>query len=93
MDAIFAKRVRAAAVAGCWTLLIAVCILLIQWIAYLLVMTRHPAGMGCLWGEGVAWPEIRMIWLWAMVAYKLGVALAIFVVVWLTLWARLLAKK
>ena len=93
MDEIFAKRVRAAAVAGWWTLLIAVCILLIQWLAYLLIMTRHPAGMGFLWGEGVTWPEIRMIWLWAMVAYKLGVALAIFVVVWLTLWARQLAKK
>jgi len=28
-----------------------------------------------------------------MVAYKLGVAMTIFIVIWLTLWARQLAKK
>jgi len=54
---------------------------------------RQPAGMLCLWGEGVTWQEIRTIWLWAMVAYKLGVAMMIFVAIWLTLWARQLAKK
>ena len=72
MDEIFAKRVRAAAGAGWWTLLIAYCILLIQWFAYLLIMTKHPAGVLCIWGEGATWQEIRTIWLWAMVAYKLG---------------------
>jgi hypothetical protein len=45
------------------------------------------------WGESVTWQEIRTIWLWAMVAYKLGVAMMIFVVIWLTLLARQLAKK
>ena len=39
------------------------------------------------------WPEIRTIWPWAMVAYKLGIAMMIFVVIRLTLWARQLAKK
>ncbi len=93
MDEIFIKKVRTAAVAGWWTVLIAYCILLMQWLAYLLIMTRQPAGMLCFWGEGVTWQEIRTIWLWAMVAYKLGVAMMIFVVIWLTLWARQLAKK
>ena len=40
MDEIFAKKVRTAAVAGWWTVFIAYCILLIQWIAYLLIMPR-----------------------------------------------------
>ena len=93
MDEIFTKKVRAAAVAGWWTLLIAFCILLIQWLAYLLIMTRQPSGILCFWGKGVTWPGISTIWLWAMVAYKLGVAMMIFVVIWLTLWARQLAKK
>jgi hypothetical protein len=93
MDQIFAKKVRAAAVAGWWTLLIATCILLIQWFAYLLIWTRHPAGILCLVGGGVTWPEIRAVWLWAMVASKLVVGMMIFVVIWLTLWARQLAKK
>ena len=93
VDDIFTKKVRSAAVAGWWTLLIASCILLIQWLLYLPVMARRPAGMLCLWGEGITWPEIRTIWLWAMVIYKLGIGMMIFVVIWMTLWARQLAKK
>jgi hypothetical protein len=93
MDQIFTKKVRAAAVAGWWTLLIAFCILLIQWLAYLLIMNRQPTGIVCLLGKGVTWPEIRVIWLWAMVAFKLILGMIIFVVIWLTLWARQLAKK
>jgi hypothetical protein len=86
MDEIFAKKVRTAAVAGWWTLLIAYCILLVQWFAYLLIMKWKPSGMLFLWGEGVTWAEIHTIWLWAMVAFKLGVAMMMFVVIWLTLW-------
>ena len=40
MDEIFIKKVRAAAVAGWWTVLIAYCILLIQWLAYLVIMNK-----------------------------------------------------
>lgn len=93
MDETFTKKVRAAAVAGWWTLLIAYCILLIQWIAYLQIMTEQPAWMLSLCGKGVTWAEIRTIWLWGMVAYKLSVAMMLFVVIWLTLWGRQLAKK
>jgi hypothetical protein len=93
MDEIFAKKVRAAAVAGWWTLLIAYCLLLIEWIAYLLIMAKQPEGILCLFGKGVTWPEIRTIWLWALVVFDLGVAMMLFVVIWLTLWARQLAKK
>ena len=93
MDEIFTKKVRAAAVAGWWTLLIAYCILLIQWLAYLLIMIKQPRGIVCLWGGGFTWSEIRTIWLLAMVAFKLSIGMMIFVVIWLTLWARQLAKK
>jgi hypothetical protein len=93
MDEMFAKKVRAAAVAGWWTLLIFWCVLLIQWLAYVVIMTRQPSGILCLFGEGVTWPEIRTIWLWTMVAFKLSVGMMLFIVVWLTLWARQLVKK
>ncbi|HUN54133.1 MAG TPA: hypothetical protein VMU29_03155 [Smithella sp.] len=93
MDEILIKKIRTAAVAGWWTLLIAYCVLLIQWFAYLLIISRQPAGYLCLFGEGVTWPEVRTIWLWGMVAYKLGVAMMLFVVIWLTLWARQLKKQ
>jgi hypothetical protein len=93
VDEKFIKKVRAAAVAGWWVLLIAFGILLIQWLAFLLMMSKQPTGIVYLWGEGFTWPEIRTVWLWAMVAYKFVVGLMIFVVIWLTLWARQLAKK
>ena len=93
MDEMFIRKVRTGAAAGWWTVLIAYCILLIQWVAYIIIMARQPAGMQCLWGTGVTWPEIRTIWLWAMVAFKFVVGTMIFVVLWLTLWARQLSKK
>jgi hypothetical protein len=93
MDETFIKKVKAAAVAGWWTLLIAYCILLIQWFAYLVIMAKQPAGMLCLWGGGITWPEIRDIWLWGMVMYKLGIGMMLFVVIWLTLWAKQLARR
>ena len=61
MDEIFAKKVRAAAVAVWWTVLIAYCILLIQGFAYLMIIPRQPAGMLCFWDESVIWQEIRNI--------------------------------
>jgi hypothetical protein len=93
MDETFVKKARAAAVAGWWTLLIVYCVMLIQWFAYVLIMTRQPAGILCIWGAGITWPEIRTTWLWAMVAWKLGVGMMLFVVIWLTLWARQPAKN
>ncbi|MEI8274301.1 MAG: hypothetical protein WCG08_16940, partial [Paludibacter sp.] len=63
------------------------------WFAYLLIIPRQPSEILFFWGESVTWQEIRTIWLWAMVAYKLCVAMMIFVVIWLTLFARQLAKK
>jgi hypothetical protein len=86
MHEIFTKKVRTAAVARWWTLLIVYCILLIQWLAYVLIHEQAAGRITLRWGEGVTWPEIRAIWLWAMVAYKLGVGMI--VVSWLTLWAR-----
>ena len=93
MDEIFTRRVRSAAKAGWWTLLIAFCILVLSWLLYLPIMAMKPAGMLSSMGEGVTWMEIRSIWLWALVIYKLGMGMMLFVVVWLTLWARQLAKK
>ncbi len=65
----------------------------IDLLAYLLIMASQPAGILCLWGQGFTWAEIRTIWLWAIVAYKLGVVMMMFVVIWLTLWARQMAKN
>jgi hypothetical protein len=93
MNDTFEKRVRAAAVAGWWTLLIAVAFLLIQWIVYLLVMSAHPAWVLSLWGPDTTWSFFQTVWFWGIAILKLCLWPQAIVVLWLTLWARQLRKK
>ena len=55
MNDVFENRVRAAAIAGWWTLLIAVGFVLLQWILYLAVTTARPAWFLAMWGPGMDW--------------------------------------
>jgi len=93
MNDAFEKRVRAAAVAGWWTLLITLGFLLIQWIGYLLVMSAHPAWLLSWWGPGTTWPFVQTVWYWAIAALKACVWFLALVAVFLTLWARQLRKR
>ena len=53
MNEELAKRVRAAAVAGWWTLLIVVAFVTVQWLAFLWIISTKPAWMAALWGPNV----------------------------------------
>jgi hypothetical protein len=88
----FTKKVQTAAIAGWWTLLIAFCLLMVQWLMYLLIVPRQPEWLMCLWGEGETWSSIRTIWFWGMAVLKLGLLLMTFIVIWLTIWARKLGQ-
>ena len=92
MDDQFVKKVWTAAVAGWWTLLIAFGLLMVQWLVYLIIVPLEPAWLMCLWGKGETWSSIRTIWFWGMAVLKLGLLLATFVVIWLTIWARKLKQ-
>jgi hypothetical protein len=92
MNETFEKRVRAAAVAGWWVVLIAVGFLTLQWVIYLVVMSTRPAWLLTMWGPGVDWPFVQGVWFWVMAAFKGFVWLMILAVLWLTLWARQLRK-
>jgi hypothetical protein len=92
MDELFTKKVRTAAIAGWWTLLIAFCLFMLQYIMYLLIVPREPGWLMCLWGEDLTWSSIRTIWFWGMAVIKLGLLLMTFIVIWLTIWARKLAQ-
>jgi uncharacterized membrane protein (Fun14 family) len=93
MNDVFQMRVRAAAVAGWWTLLIGVVFLSLQWLVYLAVMSHRPAWLLCLWGPETSWPLIQSVWFWATAILKLCLWLAALLVLWLTLWARQLRKR
>ena len=93
MDDTFEKRVRAAAVAGWWTLLIAAGFLAFQWIAYLLVISTRPAWLPSLWGPDLGWQAVQNVWFWAMAIFKLCLWLLALIVLWLTLWGRQLRNR
>ncbi len=71
MNDVFEKRVRAAAVAGWWTLLIAVGFLLIQWIIYLLVMSARPTWLLWMWGPDSTWSFVQTVWFWSLAIMKI----------------------
>src|ERR1700676_4845203 len=77
MNDLFEKRVRAAAVAGWWVVLIAVGFLTLLWLVYLAVTSAHPAWLLSLWGPGVDWPFVQGVWFWAVAAFKFCVWLMI----------------
>ena len=94
MSDVFEKRVRAAAVAGWWTLLIDVGFLLIQWIAYRLAMSVHPAWLLSFWyGPDTTWSFVQTVWFWGIAIMKICVWPLALVTLWLTLWARQLRKR
>ena len=93
MNEFFETRIRCAAIAGWWTLLIAAVAFLMQWIIYLLVVPAQPSWVLTLWGPGANWPEVRSVWFWFLAGFKVFLVLLAFVLVWLTLWARQLRKR
>ena len=92
MNDVFEKRVRAAAVAGWWVVLVALGFLLLQWVAYLFVMADRPAWLLSMWGPNLDWACVQMVWFWGMAILKLVVWFLALVALWLTLWARQLRK-
>src|SRR5205807_2233061 len=88
----FTKKVGAAAVAGWWVVLVAMGFLLVQWVAYLAVLSARPAWLLALWGPDASWPLVQNVWFWAMAAFKLCIWLMALGVLWCTLWARQLRK-
>ena len=93
MNDIFEKRVRAAAIAGWWTVLIAVGFITLVWIIYLVVMSARPTWFLWMWGPDTDWAFVRIVWFWAIVFLKFVLWLMALAAIWLTLWARQLRKQ
>ena len=91
MNDVFHRRVRGAAIAGWWTLLIAAGCLTLVWIVFLVMNSTRPAWYQALLGP-VSWDALQNVALWAIAVLKICIWLMALVVVWLTLWARQLGK-
>ncbi len=93
MNDTFEKRVRAAAVAGWWTVLIAIAFIVLQWLIYLAVVHARPAWLLSMWGPNLDWAFVQTVWFWAIALMKFVMWLMVLVALWLTLWARQLRKQ
>jgi hypothetical protein len=93
MGDIFEKRVRSAAIAAWWAILIGVIFFTLQWVAYLIVMSMHPKLLLILWGPETTWPFVQTVWFFGSAVFKLFLGMLALVALWLTLWARQLRKQ
>jgi hypothetical protein len=89
----FEKKVRAAAIAGWWVVLIGYALLLVTWVVYLGIMSARPAWLFTMWGQGdVSWAFVQTVSLWFLGVFKLFLWFLFLAALWLTLWARQLRK-
>ena len=93
MSDMFQQRVRAAAIAGWWMLLIGIGYATLVWIVFLAIVTARPGWYQALLGPGVSWEYVQNVAFWAVAIFKICFWLMALVVVWLTLWARQLGKR
>jgi hypothetical protein len=92
MNDTFQNRLQALVKAGWWTLVIGAAFIAFQWVVYLILISSQPSWLPPLLGQGVDWEMIQNLWLWAIAAFKLFLWILALVVIWLTLWSRLLKK-
>ncbi len=88
----FEKKVRAAAVAGWWVVLIGYTLLILSWGVYRILVSARPAWLLAMWGPDVTWDFMQTVSLWFIGVFKLFLWFLILVALWLTLWARQLRK-
>jgi hypothetical protein len=92
MNENFENKVRAAAVASWWVVLIGYLLLTVIWVVYLTILSVRPAWMPAMWGQDVSWDFMQMVSLWFMGVFKFVIWVLVLVALWLTLWARQLRK-
>jgi hypothetical protein len=89
----FEIKIRTAAIAGWWTLLIASGFLVVQWFAYLFLMSSQPDWLLLFLGPGISWDTYGHLCFWLMAIFKFSLGLLALLALWLTLWARQLRKR
>jgi hypothetical protein len=88
----FEKKVRAAAVAGWWVVLIGYALRTLTWAVYIVLVSARPAWMLVMWGQGVSWDFVQTVSLWLLGVFKLFLRFLFQIALWLTLWERQLRK-
>ena len=93
MNESLSNRVRAAAVAGWWTVLIVAVVMTVQWFVLLAIMSAEPGWLLRLWGGGeLDWPRVQTILIYFFAVFKLILFTFVIIALWLTLWSRRLKR-
>jgi hypothetical protein len=92
MNDSFDKKVKAAAVAAWWVVLIGYALLTLTWGVYLILVIAQPAWMRAMWGQDVSWDFMQTVSLWFLSVFKLFLWFLFLAALWLTLWARQLRR-
>lgn len=93
MDDVFCKRVRAAASAGWWTLLIGVAWLSVSWVFWICLLRAQPGWLLQLWGGGdLTWQTVHTLVLEFTAVAKLVLMVWLLGTICLTIWGRKLKR-
>jgi hypothetical protein len=92
MTRTFTQRVRTAATAGWWAILIAVLWVSFAWLGNLAIQHFRPEWIRVLWGREVTWAQINWIMLMFVAVIKVILFTVVIVTIWLTIWGRQLGK-
>jgi len=92
MSDTLSQRVRAAAAAAWWTVLIGALWLSVGWVFLLWIMAAEPAWLLWLWGGHMTWKEVHDVFLIAYAVAKMVLLAAVLAAVWLTIWGRKLRR-
>jgi hypothetical protein len=92
MNDLFEKRIRAAAIAGWWVVLIGYASLTAIWLVYLALVAARPNWLLAMWGQDIGWDFVQTVSLGLMGVFKVFLWLLLLAALWLTLWARQLRK-
>ncbi len=92
MNDAFSERVRSAAVAGWWTIVIGLVWMGVAWVMYLGLLHAKPDWLITLWGGELMWDQVQSIMLSFLAVFKLMLWAAVLVTIWATLWSRRLRR-
>ena len=91
MDA-FGKRVRTAAVAGWWTILIGAAWISAAWFFTTWILAAKPDWVLALWGGIITWEDASDIVVRYFTTFKIIFFVMLMLTIWLSIWASKLKK-
>ena len=79
--------IRAAAVGGCWTVLIGAIWLSISWLIWMGILKSKPDWLIKLWGGNITWDQVQSLTIVFMAVAKMILWVCILATIWLMVWS------